>query len=690
MSASPEWFHAARRWLQITLRENEATTLQPRQWAETFARLALDGVTLNAGGYIATYPTRLPLHFRPDSFGNKDPFGDLVKAAREAGLRVVARFDPSRAVPEVYYGRPDWFFLGADDQPRRAADRYGAYYTCLNTQYFWEQIPNMFGEVMERYDVDGFLGDEWRGYGAGSLGEVCHCAACRERFRLQRGADLPAANDPADPAFQAWAEWRRQCERDIQAHWNDTLKLFKRGITFLGATPAADAANFLDLADATFTPSPGPDAPAWEIAANGRLLRALDPDGEGGRRFQRVETTAYGSRLSRSEGALTLDLAETVATGCVPCAHVPTAVPEDRRALAVVERFNEWRSRHEDDLLDPTRHSAATVAVLVATHPGAREASRDHERGMMAALTRAGIAFDLLPDTLISRTRLLPYRALALPSLARLSVEQCDLLWEFGSDGGGIVATFETSVLDEHGAPRGDFGMTQRLGVKLMRPAPIGPLGPESYFRVRESHPALDDPALGGAFADTALLAGGGRYLAVELLMDHKTPLSIVPPAPLEPTEAAWTFAAGTIAPALVLGPSGKGRVAYFPAEPDALFWRHGHPDHANMVAAAVRWAHRDPLPVEVSGGAVDVHPYTSGDDLIVHLVNLTGAGVRDRRPDPIPTSGPRTLTVRTGGPYRHAELLVSGETVEAPHADGVTTVTISKLAAHEVVALRA
>lgn len=687
MPSQVEWFRSVRRWGQVTIRENEVARIKPQEWGEYWSRCALDGVTINAGGYIAFYPTRLPLHHRAPSLGSHDPFGDLAKAAKASEIRVVARVEPSRCTPETYFGRPEWFFLGADGSPRRADDRYGAYYTCINTSYYWEQVPNIYNEIMDRYDVDGFWADHWQGYGLLS-GEPCHCAACTEKYRLQRSAELPKAADWSDPNYRTWIEWWRSCLGEVWAHWDDTLKLYKKGITFIGH-PVLD--SLVEHADLPTAPTPEPDAPLWQAGEYGRLLRSLT--GGGKRHLQVFDTTTYGRVHARPAAEQTLLMASAVATGAIPCFHIPSAAPEDKRAMEPVEAFYRWHAEHEASLIGEELESAASVAVIVSERTG-RYYEHDadgtglnaYTRGVMAALAEAGIPYDIVHDTQIARKNLIRYRTLVLPNIACLDAEQCDVLWDFGSDGGGLVVTFETSVYDENGAHRGDYGMTDRLGVKLMRPAPTEDLGPESYFRIRESHEALE-----GAFSDTALLAGGGRLLSIELQMDHKTPLTLVPPAPMEPLEAAWTPAAGMIAPAMTLGPSGKGRLVYFPTEPDRLYWEHGQADHADLLATAVRWANRDPLPVELTGsGRVAVSAYRKGEDLIVHLVNLSGDGIREGRCSRVARLAPQDLKVRLGGSYAWAELLVSGQSAEVETADGVATVHLPELGAYEVVALRA
>ena len=57
------------------------------------------------------------------------------------------------------------------------------------------------------------------------------------------------------------------------------------------------------------------------------------------------------------------------------------------------------------------------------------------------------------------------YKLLILPNVAALSDQQCEQLRQFVQRGGSLLATFETSLYDERGKPRRDFGLADLFGV---------------------------------------------------------------------------------------------------------------------------------------------------------------------------------------------------------------------------------
>ena len=61
------------------------------------------------------------------------------------------------------------------------------------------------------------------------------------------------------------------------------------------------------------------------------------------------------------------------------------------------------------------------------------------------------------------------YRTLIFPNIAALSTEQCKQISDFVERGGSIIATYETSLYDEWGVRRKDFGLASLFGASTMR-----------------------------------------------------------------------------------------------------------------------------------------------------------------------------------------------------------------------------
>ena len=71
---SPDWFKTATRWTQITLAENDPVKFDPAFWIDVFKRTQSNATCISAGGYIAYYPSEVPLHYVSKYLGSHDSF----------------------------------------------------------------------------------------------------------------------------------------------------------------------------------------------------------------------------------------------------------------------------------------------------------------------------------------------------------------------------------------------------------------------------------------------------------------------------------------------------------------------------------------------------------------------------------------------------------------------------------------
>ena len=72
------WYDRPMRWAQLTLVEDDPGKYDPAFWLDYFRRTHSDAACLSAGGCVAYYPTKVPLHYRSKYLGDRDSFGALV------------------------------------------------------------------------------------------------------------------------------------------------------------------------------------------------------------------------------------------------------------------------------------------------------------------------------------------------------------------------------------------------------------------------------------------------------------------------------------------------------------------------------------------------------------------------------------------------------------------------------------
>ncbi len=184
--AAPEWYGRPMRWAQLAFVEDDPGNYDPAFWLDYFRRIHADAACLSAGGCVAFYPTKVPLHYRSKWLGDGDAFGDLVKGCRELGMNVIARTDPHAAHQDVYDAHPDWIVVDADGKKRRHwADR-DLWVTCALGPYNFEFMTKVNAEICPCTRWMGIFSNRWAGSG------MCYCEHCQTEFpRVFRTGPAP-------------------------------------------------------------------------------------------------------------------------------------------------------------------------------------------------------------------------------------------------------------------------------------------------------------------------------------------------------------------------------------------------------------------------------------------------------------------------------------------------------------------
>src|SRR6188508_3604513 len=118
------WYRRAYLWGQTNITERDPVRYDITWWRAQWKRTRVQAVIINAGGIVAYYPSKFPLHHRAEFLNGRDLFGELTAAAHDAGLFVMARMDSNRAADDFFQAHPDWFTRNREDQPYRADDKY--------------------------------------------------------------------------------------------------------------------------------------------------------------------------------------------------------------------------------------------------------------------------------------------------------------------------------------------------------------------------------------------------------------------------------------------------------------------------------------------------------------------------------------------------------------------------------------
>jgi hypothetical protein len=277
-----------------------------------------------------------------------------------------------------------------------------------------------------------------------------------------------------------------------------------------------------------------------------------------------------------------------------------------------------------------------------------------------------------------------PFKVLILPNIAALSDGQCRQIVEYVERGGSVVATHETSLYNERGVRRPDFGLADLFGASFA--GQIDARMQNSYLRLEHPHPLLS-----GLEDAERIINGVSRVHTRTRGAYPNPPLTLIPSYPDLPMEEVYPRVPRTDIPEVFVRQVGRGRVVYFPWDIDRTYWEVLSPDHWKLLRNAVVWAANEALPVTVTGaGMLDVTMWRQKESVTVHLVNLTNpmmmkGPVREFIPTP-----PQQVTIRLPGnrKAKKVQLLVSGGTPPVRETNGSISLTIPSILDHEVVAI--
>jgi hypothetical protein len=689
----PTWASKPMRWFQLTLVEDDPLHYSPSFWLDYFKRTRSEGVCLSGGGCVAYYPTEIPFHHRSAWLKDRDLLGELIDGSRKQGMSILVRTDPHATWDDTKQAHPDWIAVDAEGNPRRHWVMPNMWLTCAYGPYNFEFMTTVHKEIMSRYRADGLFHNRWDGNG------ICYCVHCVTNFRAATGMELPRKVDAQDAAYRSWMKWRQERLMNLLDVWNAAIRAINPESTCIpnggGALSTLDDVEMskrVPLLAADRQGRSGLAAP-WFIGKTAKEYRAtLGSKPAIGLFNVGIEDRHRWKDSVTSDAEIRIWVLDAIAHGMRPWCCKFSGTLHDERWLKGVEELYLWTEKSRDYLVQqqPIARVALVYSQQTAWFYGGQDAHakvEDYALGWCQALTESRIPFEMVHDRLLDAEHLRPYKTLILPNIAALSDAQCAQLRAFVAAGGSLIATHETSLYDENGAQRKNFGLADLFGVDWTGKSE----GPMQNSYIRLEHKAVpDSPFFAGMQDAPRIINGVSRLEVTPREKFAETPFTLIPSYPDLPMEEVYPREPHTNISCLYLRRQG-GRVAYFPFDVDRTFWEVLCADHLNMMRNTVVWATGETPAVRVDGpGLLDVTAWRNSGSITVHLVNLTNPMAMKGPYRGFFPVGPQTVTLNLPevGNARQARLLAADRMVPVEHNGSALTVKVPSVLDHEVVAI--
>jgi len=612
----PDWLRCPRFFTKDSWRQELADRRPGDIRAMVRQIAASEGTAFRLSGYWggdAYYPSDVTP--RAPGLGALDYLREATDEGQRLGVKIVLYINPNALyhrhplLPEVAVRRADG---QSDDSP--AYQNLDTHYVCINHPQYRDFLSRLLTEAFTRYPLAGLYVD-------GLTPHRCFCPHCRKKYQRMWGEPMPVAKlaawrspavlwemvaaaeplgDPADPQWQHYTAFLRESLREATQVLAKAVKRCRpEAAVMLHSWPKPDT---LALYDATLTEVYLTQPWRYRLWKTGELasysnifpvpvlfnIYLHDHGTEAEARtkmFQGLSAGCYPNcwnvlamqpvfRFMR-ENAASLDFART---SPVPFLAFPRSVTHDwvQRRMAAEQR--PWDKAESDRFL--------TAYV-----------------GMYSALVRQG-----LPVVSMQRSnfaeRLGGFRVLCLANEAAMSDQQIAAVRQFVARGGGLVATQETSLYDERGNRRNDFGLADLFGVHA------DGLLPPARRELKRITP----------HAVTARLDAAESVTHEASLVRVRSGCGEI---------VAQLRRAGTTdepATAVVVNHFGAGRVVYLAPRFDMAQCRQLSPLFERLLGNAVRWVADGQTPIEIeAAGPVSATLFQQPGRLLLHLVDLQG-----------------------------------------------------------------
>lgn len=639
----------------------------------------------------------------------------FVEDCHRRAMKLVLGLPPFPPVALVKK-HPDWRIhpvdTGAVLKVEPKEDNLGTRVGC-NVGPWGDYLIDVCVELAQDYGLDGYSFD------GNYHPPICYCSACKEAYKQDTSRTVPAKVDLDQIAYREYLVWRgRRLENHYRRMQQRLKKINPDAVLMSWTVNAGRYGHFLTspramptrlnllfdlpmqewwLDETNFGASVAPAFGAAYLrgivgsrpcASEAYLMSRGNPYGTDS--FPRHE------RLTRTFLAMTNGCLSPEALGW------PGQRDSTGDVFRVIGQRERWLIRAE---------TTPWAALLVSEQTRQFYAYKDiasrylpHVFGAFRAAMEEHLPLDLINDWDLTAETLGKYRVLFLANAAALSDAQAKAVRDYVWNGGGLVATADTSLFDELGRPRGNFALADLFGVSY-RGRPNAPANrpaldanfaaaiDENYWKERvgvarltwADHPLLRDAKLSELVPDKSVTFRGPMAVVSEPANKESVAARMLPEGSKKPP-----------LPALVTSFFGTGRVAYWAAGIDAGLWSYAYPYQRRLLARSLAWAADQASPITVQAPmCVQATFYRqqnkAGRRVVIHLFNglnttanhgLPAADV-PLREETVPVHGIRVRY--TGDVPKSFRVEPDGVEPICERAEGVAVVSLPPLEVHAI-----
>lgn len=672
----PEWLHYPRFYTVDNRRDvvkDEVWVNKAGEISTLVKKIADNGgsvfrIGVSWGGEVY-YQSKIAPH--APRLGQLDYLREAITQGRKSGVKIVAYVNPNA----LYDDHPlrDRCAIRNNQGKIWDIEAYGIQstrFSCINNPDYRKFLFDILTEIFTEYKPDGLYVD-------GLTPHVCYCEHCQAKYRQMFNAEIPTkfqklgpftvlwemtsqpelVGDPRDPDSVQYTQFLYRNLTDITHDFTRIVKSCKPdAVTLYHSWPKPETIQYYD-------------GTLGEIYTNQPWVHNLWKTGE---------LTSYGAVFpmlvlqniylqQKTEVEARHLMYQVLANGMFPNCWYFTGMKTCFDFLHGNEQYYDFtRIKPVKFMTFPRAIHDDSVQERIKKDYGISE-PRDRFLapyvGFYSAMLRAG-----LPVVTIHRPdfqeKIAGFKVLCLVNEAVITDQQAELVRRFVADGGGLIATGETSLYDQKGQRRSDFALKDVFGV--------------SY---------VDTLAADKRSVEFAGLHSITRGLEKNRI-DYDEPMVVVKSG--QGKADGWLVNKNIktdSVPAVITNTYGLGRVVYIPARLDSIQCEILTPAIEKLFANSVYWITRGNVPIQIKANAtIGVTLFDQPGRRILHLVNHNADTKQDyERIEPVKNIEIK-MSVPDGHKITRLHLLYQKSALKFDNNNGWLEFTLPELGEYEVV----
>ena len=405
-----------------------------------------------------------------------DIFGEVCKRSKEAGLEFIAYYNMvlNNELANVH---PEWRQVDKNRKPLKLY-RYECF--CMSNDRYKEFVCKNMEEIARNYEIDGFFLDILYFHDQG-----CYCKSCCKKFKKMFAYSLSPEEFKTTRQWQDFYDFQNKIKTDFMLTVKKRCDNIRPNLVWAWNGSASFYRSCWELDNnASFLTAEAHPPGYLKCEYYSRSAQGFEkpffltmPEGQGSWGDWTLSTS--GTFKGMSAICLSLGGAVTVSQVPYPCGtyggRVPVPVWQTTAdVLDWVVKREKFCSNKKTVPVVGCIHSRENVKIFRALNKAGYKSAMNleeetfhNELMLTQILSESHIPLDFIHDEFLSKLN--EYEAIILPHIPYVSGELAGRLREYVKNGGKLVATYETSLMDKNGNLLNNFSLSELFGVDFIR-----------------------------------------------------------------------------------------------------------------------------------------------------------------------------------------------------------------------------